>query len=128
MRKFLAPLFTAVIATYGVYAYAQMKADARPAMSPIGTASSNGISFAWFYDPPTRTVVVCRVGQASGDTVGLQGEGDAAAVVAETRVYETRAPPRPTRAPAWVGSIREHARRCPLQRVGLPCRAEPRHA
>ena len=55
-------------ATSGVLGVALWRAYPRPAMTPIGTASSNGISFAWFYDSPGRTVVACRVGQA-GDTL-----------------------------------------------------------
>ncbi len=39
----------------------------RPALAPIGTSSSNGVSFAWFYDPNDRAVYVCRTG--SGDTL-----------------------------------------------------------
>ena len=50
-------LLVAAIATYGVHAVAQMRADARPAMTPIGTSSSNGISFAWFYDGKARTTL-----------------------------------------------------------------------
>ena len=69
MIKLLGLLLAAAIATYGIHAFAQIRADTRPSMAPIGTSSSNGISFAWFYDSPGRTVVVCRVGQAPGNTV-----------------------------------------------------------
>lgn len=69
MNKPVGWLLAAAIATYGIHAYAQMRADARPSMTPIGSSSSNGVSFAWFYDSPGRTVVVCRVGQAPGDAV-----------------------------------------------------------
>ena len=62
-------LLVAAIATYGLHAFAQIRADARPAMTPISSSSSNGMSFAWFYDSTERTVFVCRIGQASGDTV-----------------------------------------------------------
>jgi hypothetical protein len=57
----------AAIFTYGLHAFAQTRADVRP-LTPIGTSSSNGISFAWFYDSSERVVVACRVGHA-GDTL-----------------------------------------------------------
>lgn len=69
MIRFVGLLLAAALATYGIHAFAQMRADARPAMVPIGTSSSNGISFAWFFDSPGRTVVVCRTGPAPADTV-----------------------------------------------------------
>ena len=69
MIKIVGLLLVAVIATYGLHAFAQIRADVRPAMTPISSSSSNGISFAWFYDSTERTVVVCRIGQAAGDTV-----------------------------------------------------------
>jgi hypothetical protein len=62
-------LLVVALAAYGLHAFAQIRADARPAVSPIGSSSSNGVSFAWFYDNSDRTVFVCRIGQASGDTV-----------------------------------------------------------
>jgi len=58
----------AVAAGYGLHALAQSRFDARPAAAPIGTSSSNGISFAWFYDATERTVYVCRTGSGA-DTV-----------------------------------------------------------
>ena len=67
MKKFVALLVTAVAAGYGLHALAQSRFDVRPALAPIGTSSSNGISFAWFYDPTDRAVYVCRTG--SGDTL-----------------------------------------------------------
>lgn len=74
MIKILSLLFVAALAAYGVHALAQMRADVRPAMTPIGSSSSNGISFAWFYDSIERTVIVCRVGQAAGDTVDCKAK------------------------------------------------------
>ena len=50
------------------HALAQGRLDVRPALAPIGTSSSNGISFAWFYDPTDRAVYVCRAG-SGGDTL-----------------------------------------------------------
>ena len=69
MIKVVGLLLVAAIATYGLHAIAQIRADVRPSMTPIGSSSSNGISFAWFYDGTERTVFVCRIGQAPGDAV-----------------------------------------------------------
>ena len=72
--KILGLLIIGAAATYGLHAFAQIRADVRPAMTPIGSSSSNGISFAWFYDSTERTVIVCRVGQAPGDTVDCKAK------------------------------------------------------
>jgi hypothetical protein len=69
MIKIVGLLLAAAIATYCLHAFAQIRADVRPAMTPIGSSSSNGVSFAWFYDSTERTVIVCRIGQAPGETV-----------------------------------------------------------
>ena len=69
MMKIFGLMLVAAIATYGLHAFAQIRADVRPSMTPIGSSSSNGVSFAWFYEGTERTVVVCRVGQAPGDAV-----------------------------------------------------------
>jgi hypothetical protein len=69
MVKVAGWMVIAAIAAYGLHGYAQIRADARAAMTPIGSSSSNGASFAWFYDSTERAVVVCRVGQAATDTV-----------------------------------------------------------
>jgi hypothetical protein len=69
MIKIVGLLLVAAIATYGLHAFAQIRADVRTSLTPIGSSSSNGISFAWFYDSTARTVVVCRIGQAPGDSV-----------------------------------------------------------
>jgi hypothetical protein len=69
MIKAAVVLVVAVITAYGIHAFAQLRADARPAVTPIGSSSSNGASFAWFYDNSDRTVIVCRIGQAPADTV-----------------------------------------------------------
>ena len=62
-------LLVVALGAYGLHALAQIRADVRPAMTPIGSSSSNGVSFAWFYDNTERTVLVCRIGQAPADTV-----------------------------------------------------------
>ena len=67
MKRLAALIVTALAAGYGLHALAQSRLDVRPAVAPIGTSSSNGISFAWFYDPTDRAVYVCRTG--SGDTL-----------------------------------------------------------
>jgi hypothetical protein len=72
MIKIAGLLLVAAVATYGLHAFAQIRADVRPTMTPIGTSSSNGISFAWFYESTERTVIVCRIGQAPGDTVNCK--------------------------------------------------------
>ena len=69
MIKAAGLLLVAGLAAYALHAFAQIRADVRPAVTPIGSSSSNGVSFAWFYDNSDRTVFVCRIGQASGDTV-----------------------------------------------------------
>jgi hypothetical protein len=68
VRTLAALIIAAAAAGYGLHALAQSRFDVRPAMAPIGTSSSNGISFAWFYDPTERAVYVCRSG-GSSDTV-----------------------------------------------------------
>ena len=74
MIKILGLMLVAAIAAYAVHAFAQIRADVRPSMVPIGSSSSNGISFAWFYDSTERTVIVCRVGQAPGEAVDCKAK------------------------------------------------------
>jgi hypothetical protein len=69
VKTFLLLVVAALIAAVAVHALAQMRPEIRFAVLPIGTASSNGISFAWFYDSAERSVYVCRTGHAGGDTV-----------------------------------------------------------
>ena len=35
----------------------------------MGTSSSNGVSFAWFYDSTDRAVYVCRAAQGAADAI-----------------------------------------------------------
>jgi len=72
--KVLGLLTIAAAATYGLHAFAQIRADVRPAMTPIGSSSSNGISFAWFYDSTERAVIVCRIGTAPGDVLDCKAK------------------------------------------------------
>jgi hypothetical protein len=61
MIKTAAFILLAVCAGYGFYASGQTRLDARSAVVTLGSSSSNGVSFAWLYDPTERTVYVCRV-------------------------------------------------------------------
>jgi hypothetical protein len=63
MGKLAALTLTALLAAYGFHALAQTRIDVRPTVTPIGTSSSNGVSFAWFFDANSRTVHLCRAGQ-----------------------------------------------------------------
>ena len=67
MLKTAGLLLFAAIATYAIHALGQLRADARAVVTAVGNSSSNGISFAWFYDSAERTVFVCRTGQAPAD-------------------------------------------------------------
>ena len=73
MIKIAAFLLMAACAGYGFYAFAQGRVDTRPAI-PIGTSSSNGISFAWFYEAAERTVYVCRAGQGAPDALDCKAK------------------------------------------------------
>ena len=69
MTKFAAFILVAVLAGYGFHALGQVRPDVRQAVTPMGTSSSNGVSFVWFYDSAERAVYACRTGQSSGDPV-----------------------------------------------------------
>jgi hypothetical protein len=69
MIKAAALVLVAALTGYGIHALAQSRIDVRPAVTPIGNSSSNGVSFAWFYDSTLRTVYVCRAGQGVGNTL-----------------------------------------------------------
>jgi hypothetical protein len=74
MLKVVALLLAATLATYAIHALAQLRADARAVATPVGNSSSNGTSFAWFYDQSERTVFVCRIGQGPADTVDCKAK------------------------------------------------------
>ena len=74
MLKSAVLLLVAGLTGFAFHALAQVRMDARPAVASIGNSSSNGISFAWFYDAAERTVYVCRTGQGSGDAVDCRGK------------------------------------------------------
>jgi hypothetical protein len=74
VSKIVGLLLIAAIATYGLHAFAQIRADVRPSATAIVSSSSNGISFAWFYDSTERTVFVCRIGQTAAETVDCKAK------------------------------------------------------
>jgi len=67
MIKLTSAVLIAVLTGYAFHAWAQsrMDVDVRPTVTPMGTSSSNGVSFAWFFDAPARTVYLCRANQGS---------------------------------------------------------------
>jgi hypothetical protein len=69
MAKIIAIVLVVACAAFGYNAFAQLRTDLRAAVSPIVSSSSNGVSYAWLYDPVDRSVYVCRIGQAAGDTL-----------------------------------------------------------
>lgn len=73
MTRIAGLILAALAAGYGLHALAQSRLDVRPSAAPIGTSSSNGISFVWFYDPADRTVYVCRAGGGS-DALDCKGK------------------------------------------------------
>jgi len=73
MIKIAAMMLLATCAVYGLYAFGQGRLDARPTVVTLGSSSSIGAPFAWFYDPTERTVYVCRVAQ-SADTLDCKAK------------------------------------------------------
>ena len=70
MSKVIIVLLGALLAGYALHAWAQQgRIDVRTAVTPMGTSSSNGVSFAWFYDSTDRSVYVCRAAQSVGDPI-----------------------------------------------------------
>jgi hypothetical protein len=75
MGKVTVLLLGALAAGYALHAWAQQsRIDVRSAVTPIGTSSSNGVSFAWFYDSTERSVIVCRAAQAGADAVDCRAK------------------------------------------------------
>jgi hypothetical protein len=75
MSKVTALLLGALLAGYALHAWAQQgRIDLRTAVTPIGTSSSNGVSFAWFYDSNERTVFVCRAAQGAADAIDCKAK------------------------------------------------------
>jgi hypothetical protein len=73
MTKVAAFVLVAVLAGYAFHTLAQVRPEIRQSVTPIGTSSSNGISFVWLYEPTERTVYVCRTGQGGGEAVECKG-------------------------------------------------------
>ena len=69
MIKTLVLVVIAALTGYTLHLLAQPRVDTRAAVTAIVSSSSNGVSFAWFYDPAERAVYVCRAGQGGADTV-----------------------------------------------------------
>lgn len=69
MLKFPVLLLLAALTGFCLHAFAQPRLEVRSAVTPIGSSSSNGVSFSWFFDPADRTVYVCRAGSGGGDAV-----------------------------------------------------------
>jgi hypothetical protein len=70
MSKVIIVLLGALLAGYARHTWAQQgRIDVRTAVTPLGTSSSNGVSFAWFYDSTDRSVYVCRAAQSVGDPI-----------------------------------------------------------
>jgi len=75
MSKVTALLLGALLAGYALHAWAQQgRLDLRTAVTPMGTSSSNGVSFAWFYDSNERTVFVCRAAQGAADAIDCKAK------------------------------------------------------
>jgi hypothetical protein len=74
MAKLILLVVVAALAGYALHAFAQARADIRTAVSTLGTSSSNGISFAWFYDSADRTVYMCRSGASGADAIDCKSK------------------------------------------------------
>jgi hypothetical protein len=74
MTKIALVALLAALGGYALHAFAQVRADIRTAITTMGTSSSNGVSFAWFYDAADRTVYVCRTAQAAGDAIDCRAK------------------------------------------------------
>jgi hypothetical protein len=68
MLKVAVTLAAAAVVAYAAHALAQMRTDVRP-LTPITSSSSNGVSYAWFYESTERAVVACRIGPAPADAL-----------------------------------------------------------
>jgi len=72
--KILAAVLFALFAGYALHAFAQSRFEMRPAVSAIASSSSNGVAFAWFYDPSERSVYVCRMGSAANEALDCRSK------------------------------------------------------
>jgi hypothetical protein len=74
MLKTATALILALGVGYALHAFAQSRPDFRQGVVPMGSASSNGVGFAWFYDPADRTVHVCRTGPGAGEALDCKAK------------------------------------------------------
>ena len=74
MKQSVALLLVALLAGYGIHVLAQGRPEVRMAITPVGSASSNGVAVVWFYDSAERTVYACRTGQGGSDVVECKGK------------------------------------------------------
>ena len=75
MIKIASLLLGALLTGYALHAWSQQgRLDVRTAVTPMVTSSSNGVSFAWFYDSTDRSVYVCRTAPAPGDTIDCKAK------------------------------------------------------
>ena len=72
--KIAAFVLAAALTGYGFHVLAQGRLDVRPALTPIASSSSNGVSFAWFYDPSQQTVYFCRAGSGPADALDCKAK------------------------------------------------------
>jgi hypothetical protein len=73
MAKLIVIMVVAALAGYALHAFAQ-RVDIRTGVTTVGTSSSNGVSFAWFYDAADRTVYVCRAGSTAPEGVDCKAK------------------------------------------------------
>ena len=74
MAKVIVVVFIVACAGFGYNAFAQLRTDLRAAVSPIVSSSSNGVSYAWLYDPTDRSVYVCKIGPNAGDALDCKAK------------------------------------------------------
>ena len=74
MIRVLVVILLGALGGYALHALAQSRAEIRTAITTLGTSSSNGISFAWFYDSADRTVYLCRSTGTSVDTIDCKAK------------------------------------------------------
>jgi hypothetical protein len=73
LKTALAALFALGVG-YALHALAQPRPDFRQSVMPMGNSSSDGVAFAWFYDPADRTVHVCRTGRGAADPLDCKAK------------------------------------------------------
>jgi len=73
LKTTLAVLFALCIG-YALLAFGQPRPEFRQGVIPMGSSSSDGVGFAWFYDPGDRTVHVCRTGRNPADALDCKAK------------------------------------------------------